>query len=391
MQIIKFIDMSIFPVTGSTTTASDVENIESTSTTPKSTELNPMTGAGSAPSQKMAQLSSMQENRLSPVQVDAPATGLYSEATEEPNPTTDDEVSSTSLQVTTDTEDVTTSDGVYKQPDTVVRVSSSAADMSTSSYTDRAVTGYKPYFIPASQVTTTATQTTTDVSVRVSTESLDSTTANLESTNLEPENTATEVSFMGKLSTEDDISLFTSAADENVVTSTTETLFQGTRDSDRDHKDGESLDNLETSDGAVGNETNSEGDESKQGGSNTFEKLQEEVVTRPGNGDGIRTEGSSLEGGYNQGDIAGNNSVEQNRSTEDRHQVDDGQSSEKLSIASSDGNRPYLNHEEPQDYGTPENVGLDDASSVVTGEAADASLSPLPGSYETHTSASSKY
>jgi hypothetical protein len=335
----------------------------------------------------------MQENRLSSVQVDAPTTEKFSETTEEPTSTTEDEVSSTYLQVTADTKDVTTSEAAYKQTETLMPVTSTTADISTSLYTDRGDISYRSYFIPASQVTTTVTQTAADDAFRVSTESLDSTTANLESTNVESENTTTELSFLGRLSTEDDISLSTYAADENAVTSTSESLFQGTtRDNDQEHDDGESVNNLDTSHGAVGNagEVNSEGDENKQRGNNTFEKLPEEDVNRPGNGDETRTEVNSSEGAYSQGDISGSNSEGHDKNAEDSHQVDDSQSSGKLSIISGDGNEPYLIHEEPQNYGTPETAPLDHTSGADTAEATDSSSSPLPGSYETPTSTSSK-
>ncbi|XP_021936587.1 uncharacterized protein LOC110838077 isoform X3 [Zootermopsis nevadensis] len=360
---------------GSTTIASDVENVEPTLTSPKSTKLRPIIRTSGVLSQKLTQPSSMQENRLSSVQVDAPTTERYSETTEEP--TTEDEVSSTPHQVMIDTKDLTTSDSGYEKTGTIIPVTITSSDMSTSLYTGREDISYKSYFFPTSEANTAVTQTTTDDAFRLSTESIDSTTENLESTNLESENAGTEGSFFDRLSTEDDNLLSTPAADENTVTSTTERPFQSTtRENDNQNDDEESI-NLEMSHGSVGN--SGDVDENKQGGNNTFEKVPEEDVIR--SGDESRTEVISPEGAYNQGDISGSNLEGQNKNSEANFQVDDTESSGKLSVISGDGNEPYPIHEEPQKGGTPETATLDDKSGTYTAEEDFSST----GSYEIQT------
>lgn len=383
--------MLIFVITGSTTIASDAENTGSTLTSPKSTKLRPITRIRGALPHNRTQLSSMQENRLSSVQVDAPATEQFSETTEEPTSTTEFDVSSPSLQVTADAEVLTTSADEYKQTESIITVTGPSADISTSLYTERGGVSYKSYFIPASQLTTAVTPIATDDEVKVSVESLHSTTANLES-NVGSENTTTEGSLLGILSAEDDTSLTTSASDENAVTSTTESLFQSlTRDSDQQHDEGESVKNMDTSHAAIGNagEMNNEGDETKQGDTNTYVKILEEDGSRHGKEDEAPTESNSSEGAYNKGDISDSNPEEQNKNTEDSRQVDDNQSSGKLSINSGEGYETYPVHGELQNYGTPETDPLHHTSGAVTGEVTEAS-SPLPGSYETQTSTSSK-
>jgi hypothetical protein len=305
----------------------------------------------------------MQENRLSTIQVVAPTTE------QELTSTTEGEVLTTSpsVQFTTETKDLTTnSDAWYNQTETLITVTSTNTEISTNSDMERGDISYKSYFIPSLQVTG-YTSITVDDNATISTESLGSTTENSEPTSVKDSTTAEGLNI-GTLSVEYDISLSTMAADDPAITSTTEGRFQGSRESD-----GGLGNHQGTSHDVVSDvrEANKQGDENNQGGSGTDEKLLEGDITRSENEDGTLTDGHYLEGVYSQGNVSGSNSEDESKNADDHLQVDNNQSSQKLSIIAGGGDNSYLLHKESPDYGGSEDVAVNYTSDVVTAEATD--------------------
>jgi len=299
----------MYVITGSTTVAVDQENIASASTTAKATKLNPVTRVRGASPQKPT-TSSMQENRLSSVQVAAPTTDQASESTVEPTFTASEDTSvSLPVQITTETHSVSW----YKQTETPFSGTSTVADISTSSDTDA---------IPPSQVTVSVVPVTTDGVATLSTESLGSTTENYEPTSVEAVHTSAGLLQVVRLSTADGVSPSRDAEHEN-VTSTTQSLFQGTttrRENDQHYYDKSSEEDLGTSDSTV-----SDAEEAnKQSFGNSDTKLPEDAH-HPGNGE-KGTEGTGLEGVYNQGDAFGASVEEESRDAAVTHQVDGNES-----------------------------------------------------------------
>ncbi|XP_023725884.1 receptor-type tyrosine-protein phosphatase zeta isoform X2 [Cryptotermes secundus] len=366
----SYFDGDIFE---STTTASDEEST-SNLTSPKSTKLRPVTRVRGALSQKRTQQSSMQENRLSAIQVVAPITE------QDLASTTEGEVlaTSTSLPVTTESKDLTIKSGAwYKQTETLFQIISTNTEISTSSDVERGHISYKPYFIPSLQVTVD-TSMTADDSVTTSTESFGSTTEMPELTSVKDSTTA-EGFHAGTLSVEDDTLLSTVTADEPVVTSTTGRWFQETRES------GVGLGNYQGTSHDISNirEESKEGDGNKQGGSNTDEKLLEGDTALSENEDGTLMEGHISEDVYSQGNVSGSNSDDESKDTGDGLQLDNSQSSQKLSAVSGEGENPYLLHNESPYYGDSGAVAHDYTPEATTAEATD-----TPATNGTGTSAS---
>jgi protein tyrosine phosphatase len=299
---------------GSTTVAVDEENTASASTTAKSTKLSPVTRVRGAGPQKPT-TSSMQENRLSSVQVAAPTTDQSSESTVEPTSTASEDTNiSLPVQITTETHSVSW----YKQTETLFSGTSTMADVSTSSGTDA---------VPPSHVTVSVVPVTTDGVATPSTESLGSTTENYEPTSVEAVHASTGLLQVVRLSAADDVSPSRDAERES-VTSTTQSLFQGTttrRENDQQYYGKSSEEDLGTSDRTISNAE----EVNKQSFGNSDTKLLEDVH-HPGNGEN-GTEGTGLEGVYNQGDAFGASLEEENRDTAVTHQVDDNESPGNLS------------------------------------------------------------
>jgi len=304
----------MYVITGSTTVAVDEENTASASTTAKSTKLSPVTRVRGAGPQKPT-TSSMQENRLSSVQVAAPTTDQSSESTVEPTSTASEDTNiSLPVQITTETHSVSW----YKQTETLFSGTSTMADVSTSSGTDA---------VPPSHVTVSVVPVTTDGVATPSTESLGSTTENYEPTSVEAVHASAGLLQVVRLSAADDVSPSRDAERES-VTSTTQSLFQGTttrRENDQQYYGKSSEEDLGTSDRTISNAE----EVNKQSFGNSDTKLLEDVH-HPGNGEN-GTEGTGLEGVYNQGDAFGASLEEENRDTAVTHQVDDNESPGNLS------------------------------------------------------------
>jgi hypothetical protein len=291
----------------------------------------------------------MQENRLSSVLVVAPATeqDLIS--------STEDDVStaSTSVPIDTESNQTTASDAWYNQTETTVPATITNTEISTISNTEREDFSYKPYFIPALQVTAYSSVTT---DVTIPTESFGSTTENSESTS--PKSSTISEGFrVGPSSVEDDILLSTEAADGPTVTSTTESWVQETMEGDT------GLGNHDDVSGV--REANKQGDASEQGGSNTDEKLLEGE-----NEDGTLAEGHISEGVSIQGNDSDSNSEDESKNADDILQADNN-TSQMQSASAGGGDNPYLLHTESPDYSGSEAVALDYTSDVVTTEATD--------------------
>jgi hypothetical protein len=253
----------------------------------------------------------MQENRLSSVQVAAPTTDQASESTVEPSSTASEDSSiSLPVQITTETYSVSW----YKQTKTLFSGTSTVADVSTSSDTDKTSGSYTS---PPSQVTVAVVPVTTDGVATLSTESLGSTTENYEPTSVEAVHTSTGLLQVVRLSTADGVSASRDAEREG-VTSTTQSLFQGTttrRENDQQYYDLSSEEDLGTSDSTVSRAEEA----NKQSTGNSDTKLPD--VHHPGNGDN-GTEGTGLEGVYNQGDALGASLEEENMDTAVTYRVD---------------------------------------------------------------------
>lgn len=312
--------MLVCLIIGSTTTAVE-EATDSTPTTAKSTQLSPVIRVRGARPQKPT-ASSMQENRLSSVHVAAPTTDQASESTTEPTYLTESADSSTSLSVQFTTG--TNSDAWYKQTETTVPGTSTVAGFSTGTDTDES---YGSYAIPPSQVTMSMASGATDDTVTASTESLRSTTENYESS-MKAENASAEHLEVVRLLT---VAGFASSSyvERGSTTPTTQSLFPVTtkKENDQVQQETPSGEDIGTSYSTV-----SYVEEAiKQSVANRDTKLPEGDVHVSGNGDG-RTESSSLESVYNEGDDVGGNSEEENKKTDDDHQVDDNDSSGKPSV-----------------------------------------------------------
>jgi hypothetical protein len=297
----------------------------------------------------------MQENRLSTIQVVAPTTE------QDLTSTTEGEiwVTSTSVLITTEPKDLTTtSDAWYKQTRTLSPITSTNTEISTSSDVKSGNSNYKPYFIPSLQVTAD-TSITGDDNVSISTESVGSTTEISELTSMIDSTTA-EGSHVGTFSVEDDILLSTVAADEPVVTSTTERRSQEIRESDVGLGTSLDISNIrEAKDG------------SKQGGSNTAEKLLEGDSIISENEYGTLTEGHNSEDMYSHGNVSDSNSEDGNKNADDGLQADNNQDFKKLYAVAGSGEEPYLLHKESHHYGSSEAVALNYTSDVTTAETTD--------------------
>jgi hypothetical protein len=310
----------MYVIIGSTTLTVDQENSASASTTAKSTKLSQVTRVRGASTHKPT-TASMQENRLSSVQVAAPTTDQASEPTVEPSFTAiEDTSTSLPVQITTETHSVSW----YKQTETLVSGTSTVADVTTSSDTDKTS---ESYAIPPSQVTPSVVPIGTDGVTALSTESLGSTTENYEPTSVEAVHTSAGLLQVVRLSTADGVSPSRDAERES-VTSTTQTLLQGTstrRENYQHYYDKSSEEDFGTSGSTVSNaeETN------KQSAGNSDTKLPEDVH-HTGNGDN-GTESTGLEGVYNQGDAFGASLEGENRATTITYQVDDNESPGNLS------------------------------------------------------------
>lgn len=340
----------------STTTASDEESTGSNLTSPKSTKLRPVTRVRGALSQKRTQQSSMQENRLSTIQVIAPTTE------QDLTSTTEGEVLTI---ITTESKDVTTTSGAfYKQTETPIPITNTNTEISTSSDMGRVNISFKPYFIPPLQVTADPSMTTDDVTI--STEFIGSTTEKSELTSVK-DSTTVEVFHVGTLSVEDDILLSTVAADEPAITPTTETWFQEARESDV------GLGSLQGTSDDVSSvrEADRQGDGNKQEGSNADEKLLDGDIALSEKEDGTLTEGHNSEGVYSEGNISASSSGDESKNADDTIQEDNNQNSQKMSAIPDGGDNPYLLHKEAPDNGSSEAVTLDYTSDVATAEVTD--------------------
>jgi hypothetical protein len=198
------------------------------------------------------------------------------------------------------------------------------ADVSTSSDTGK-TSGY--YAIPPSQVTASVVPVTTDGVVALPAESLGSTTENYELTSVEAVNTSDGLLQVVRFSVADGVSP-SRDAERDSVTSTTQSLLQVTttrRENDQQYYDKSSEEDVGTSDSTVvrAEEAN------KQSAGNSETKLSEDVH-RPGNGDN-GTEGTGLEGVYNQGDAFGVSLRGGNRDAAVTRQMDDNESPGNLS------------------------------------------------------------
>jgi hypothetical protein len=324
-------------------------------------------------SHKRIQQSSMQENRLSTVQVAAPTSEQVGETTEQTTSVADDEVptASPSPQVTTETKDLTTTSGIwYRQTEALISVTSTTTETSTNSDMERGDMSYSSYLVPESQVTIAMTPVTVDDIVTGSTESVDSSTTKFESTTVQAEIATTEGSLLGRSSIRD-ISLSTFAADEDAVTSNIESLFLQTRENDQQHE-GKSGNNLGTPYAKEEKDAGDTGDTIEQGGSSTTGKVLEDDVNQPENGSKTRAEGNSSEYSYTEGDISGRNS-EEIKISGGSLQMDDNMTSEGPSVIPSGG-------DESPDYGDgPESAVLDHTFGVISAETTSTS-SPLRGS-----------
>jgi hypothetical protein len=304
----------------------------------------------------------MQENRLSAIQVVAPTTE------QDLTSTTEGEVlaTSTPVLITTESKDPTTTSGAwYKQTETLIPITSTNTEISTSSDVERGDISYKPYFIPSLQVTADISMTADD-NVTISTEFLGSTTEISEVISVKDSETA-EGFHVDTLSIEDDILLSTVASDEPVVTSTTERWFQETRESDvgLGNYQGTSYDVSN-----IGDESKQE-DGNKQGSSNTDEKPLEGDIALSENEDGTLTEGHNPEGVYSQGNVSGSISEDESKNADDGLQADNNESSQKLSTVAGGGESPYLLHKESPYYGGSEAVVHDYTPDVTTAETTD--------------------
>lgn len=352
---------------GSTTVAVDQESTTSVTTTAKSTKLSPVTRVRGASPQKPT-TSSMQENRLSSVQVAAPTTDQASESTVEPTSTASEDTNiSLPVQITTETYSVSW----YKQTETLFSGTSTMADVSTSSDTDT---------FPLSQVTVSVVPVTTDGVTTLSTESLVSTTKNYEPTSVEAVHTGAGLLQVFRSSAADDVSPSRDAERES-VTSTTQSWFQGTttrRENDQQYYYNKtSEEDFGTSDSTVSNTE----EVNKQSSGNSDTKLLEDVH-RPGNGENV-TEGTGLEGVYNQGDAFGTSLEEENRDTAVTRQVDDNESPGNLSLVFGG-----TGESAPADSDGSQATSFDLTTDVVAGGATDESddaqivtTSTLPASF----------
>ena len=301
----------MYVITGSTTVAADQEDTPSASTTVKSTKLSPLTRVRGARPQKPT-TSSMQENRLSSVKVAAPSIEHAIESTVEPS-LTESEDSSISLPVQSTTE--TSTDPWYKQTETPVPHTSTVADVSTSSDTEKASGSYT---IPPSQIAASVVPLTADSIAAPSTESVGSTTENYEPTSVEAGNTSAGLLQVVRLSTADGFSPSRDAEREG-ITSTTQSLFQATttrRENDQQYYDSSSGDDMVTS---VSTVSKAEEENKQSAGNGDTEHPQD--VHNPGNGD-KGAESTGLEGVYSQGDGV----EEEDRATHVTHQVVDSES-----------------------------------------------------------------
>jgi hypothetical protein len=347
--------MLISLISESTTMAPNEENTGSNLTPPKSTKLRPVTRVRGALSQKRTQQSSMQENRLSAIQVVAPTTEQDLTSTNEGEVLT----TSTSVLITTESKDVTTTSGAwYKQTETPTP----NTEISTSSDMD---VSYQPYSIPSLQVTADVSMTTDD-NVTISTEFIGTTTEKSELTSVK-DSTTVDILHVGTLSVEDDILLSTVAADEPAVTPTTEGWVQEARESDV---------GLGSQEGASDDvnsirETIKQGDGNKQEGSNTDEKLQDGDIALSEKEDGTLTEGQNSESVYSQGNISDSSSGDESKNADDSIQEDNNQSSQKMSTVPGSGDNPDHLHKESPDYGSSEAVAVDYTSDVATAKVTD--------------------
>jgi len=191
------------------------------------------------------------------------------------------------------------------------------ADVSTSSDTDA---------VPPTQVTVSVVPVTTDGVATLSTESLGSTTENYEPTSVEAVHSSAGLLQVVRFSAADNV-LPSRDAERESVTSTTQSLFQGTttrRENDQQYYDKSLEEDIGTSDSTVSNAE----EVNKQSFGNSDTKLLD--VHHTGNGEN-GTEGTGLEGVYNQGDAFGASLEEENRGTAVTHQVDDHESPGNLS------------------------------------------------------------
>jgi hypothetical protein len=304
----------------------------------------------------------MQENRLSAIQVVAPSTE------QDLTSTTEGEVltTSTSVLITTESKDLTTTSGAwYKQTETLIPITNTNTEISTSSDMEREDIGYKSYFIPSLQVTADVSMTTDD-NVTISTEFIGSTTEKSELTSVK-DSTTVEVFHVGTLSVEDDILLSTVASDEPAVTPTTESWFQEGRESDVELGSHQG-----TSDDVSSiREADKQGDGNKQEGSNTDEKLLDGDIALSEKEDGTLREGQNSEGVYSQGNISASSSGDESKNADDSIQEDNNESSQKMSTVPGGGDNPYHLHKESPDYGSSVAVALDYTSDVATTEVTD--------------------
>jgi hypothetical protein len=295
----------------------------------------------------------MQENRLSSVQVAAPTTDQASESTVEPTSTASEDTNiSQPVQITTETYSVSW----YKQTETRFSGTSTMADVSTSSDTDA---------FPLSQVTVSVVPITTDGVTTLSTESLVSTTKNHEPTSVEAVRTSAGLLQVFRSSAADDVSP-SGEAERESVTSTTQSWFQGTttrRENDQQYYYNKtSEEDLGTSDSTVGNTE----EVNKQSSGNSDTKLLEDVH-RPGNVENV-TEGTGLEGVYNQGDAFGTGLEAENRDTAVTRQVDDNESPGNLSAVFGGAGESA-----PADSDGSQTTSSDLTADVVAGGATDES------------------
>jgi hypothetical protein len=271
----------------------------------------------------------MQENRLSAIQVAAPATEQDLTSSTEGDVLT----SSTSAPITTDsTYPTTTSDAWYSQTQNLTPVTSAPTEISTGTDRNNVDIGYKSYFIPALQMTA-------DGNVTMSTEPLDNTTENPELTSVR-DTTAVGDLHVSTVAVEEGVSMSTVPADELAVAFTTHRWLPEGGESD------------------VGL-AHHEGDANVD-------------IPRPESEDGTLAESVAVQGNSSE------STAEESKPTDDSLQADNRPSSQVQSASAIDGDNSHLLHKESSDYGGSEAAALDYIPDVTSTEATDAPATQGP-------------
>ncbi|KAJ4451635.1 hypothetical protein ANN_03104 [Periplaneta americana] len=389
------------------TTVSAESTRGSVSTSPKSTKLSAVPEEKQATRlrisrpQKKIQQPSMQENRMSTIQVLAPTTEQELEQTTENVlfSTTENDadiITTQSPQTTTSSDELTTSSDSSFESISATSIRNNINMMVTAINTSDMITSEinsNSFPSSASYVTSTLPTTSTDYAVTLTTEALESTTENPQWENTGTDNQTTESSSRVSVATEANISSSTNNA-EDISTTTTENSSQGVTtlpgpfitagslsgfmeeeiinpplrgegDQQPENQEGDAGNNAESYQGIVNaEEVNNQGDESKQGVVNVEGSQQEESNRPPEEtrGDGINSEGTHV-----QGEIpVGSSDEDENKNADGNRQLDESQNSGKQPPAPVGGDEPFPAQEEPADYGGPDSGTIDHNSDGVT-------------------------